>query len=371
LTKTLAFIINQICAAMSSVISSPARTWKSINVNGKPPRKKLRSSLVSRAISPLADHNNISIPLDEPQQITQCYLGRQSKTQKQGNPSVSLTAKPACSPDEEYKVAIDFRTTFTAVAFVLPGFDPENLHDILTIKKFPNDPFPSNEGRQVPTESWYPNRPGRGKKRKQRDISVMPSTEMLDDNTFGANYNDAVCEGYLQGFDIQDQLGQSITDFPTYTRDRRVSRMKLLLDNSPLMEGLRGELKLVLDNLKRDKLIKKDEDVIRDYLAVLMLHTKERLETYHGFNSQSKGMVPFNVSLQGSLLIVLKPQWRLSFAFLSVGPRLQTQPWRIVLEKQCTKQNLVSVTGIQFLGSLWSTKPKLLLPIPLWQTHIL
>jgi hypothetical protein len=338
---------------------------------------------VSRAISPLADHNGMSVPLDEPQQITQCYLGRQSKPQEQGNSSVSHTAKPSCSPDEEYKVAIDFGTTFTAVAFVLPGFDPENLHDILTIKKFPNDPFPSNEGRQVPTESWYPNRPGRGKKRKQRDISIMPSTEkddqvgMLDDNIFGANsdvppsYNDAVCEGYLHGFDVQDQLGRSITDSPTYTRDRRVSRMKLLLDNSPLTEGLREDLKLVLDSLKRDKLIKKDEDVIRDYLAVVMFHTKERLETYHGFNSQSKGMVPFNVSLQGLLLIVLKPQWRLSFAFLSVGPRVQTQPWRIVLEKQCTKRNLVSVTGIQFLGSLWSTKPKLLLPLPLWQTHIL
>jgi hypothetical protein len=43
------------------------------------------------------------------------------------------------------------------------------------------------------------------------------------------------------------------------------------------------ELRLVLDNLKRDKLIKKDEDVIRDYLAVLpailaaMEHGERRL----------------------------------------------------------------------------------------------
>jgi len=286
---------------MSPIFSSPARSWKSINVNEKLPRKKLRSSLVPRTASPPADHDYISLPLGDPQQIARCHLGRQSKTQQQRNSSISHTTEPSCSPEEEFKIAIDFGTTFTSVAYVVPGFDPENLHDILTIKKFPNDPFPSNEGRQVPTESWYPNRPGRGRKRKHRDISVMPSTEnvdgvgILDDDIFGTDSdiplnNDAVCIGYLHGFDIQDQLGKSITDSPTYTRDRRVSRMKLLLDNSPLTEGLREELKTVLDNLKRDKLIKKNEDVIRDYLAVVMLHTKERLETYHGFNSQSKGM---------------------------------------------------------------------------------
>jgi hypothetical protein len=286
---------------MSSVFSSPARRWKSINVNEKQPRKNLRSSLVPRTVSPPADHDYISLPLGDPQQTTRCHLGRQSKIQQQRNSSISHTTEPSCSPEEEFKVAIDFGTTFTAVAYVVPGFDPENLHEILTIKKFPNDPFPSNEGRQVPTESWYPNRPGRGRKRKHRDISVMPSTEnvygvgILDDDIFGTDSdiplnNDVVCAGYLHGFDVQDQLGKSIADSPTYTRDRRVSRMKLLLDNSPLTEELREELKIVLDNLKRDKLIKKNEDVIRDYLAVVMLHTKERLETYHGFNSQSKGM---------------------------------------------------------------------------------
>jgi hypothetical protein len=271
-------------------------------VNEKPPRKRFRSSVSSRAASSLIDPNSISLPVKELQPITRCHLERRSELHQSDHPSIRDNLGPFCSPDGEFKVAIDLGTTFTAVAYVVPGFDPEDPTEILTIRKFPKDPFPSNKGRQVPTESWYPNRPGRGKKRKQQDTSVMLATEgegrapMHNDDIFGISsdnllsYDDIVCTGYLHGFEVQDYLRRSITDSPKYARDRRVSRMKLLLDNSPLTEELREELQTVLDGLKQDNFIKKNEDVIRDYLAVVLLHTKLWLETYHEYNSQSKGM---------------------------------------------------------------------------------
>jgi hypothetical protein len=301
---------------MSSELPSPAQKWKSINVSEKPPRKRFKSSVLSRSASPLTDHDNLSVPVDNLQQITQRHLERRSELQQQGHPSIRANLESSCSPNGEFKVAIDFGTTFTTVAYVVPGFNQKNLHDILTIKKFPKDPLPSHDGRQVPTESWYPNRPGRGRKRKQRDTSVIQSTEDADgeamdhDDIFATNsdnplsYDNTVCAGYLHGFEVQDNLGRPIPDSPNYSRDRRVSRMKLLLDNSPLTEKLREELKSVLDGLKRDNTIKKNEDVIRDYLAVILLHTKLWLETHHGLNSQSIGMFPRDFS-KASLLIAL------------------------------------------------------------------
>ncbi|KAF2178399.1 hypothetical protein K469DRAFT_731829 [Zopfia rhizophila CBS 207.26] len=160
------------------------------------------------------------------------------------------------SPQHDFKVAIDFGTTFTTIAFVKQRSSEDQLR-ILTVENFPKDPAPSQLGKQVPTESWYPIRPGK------------------------------ICQGYLHGYEVYEQcrIPDSRVQYPS---NSRVARMKLLLDNSPLTRKLRSGLEGTLQELKDNNLIKKDEDVIRDFLTVLLLHTRSELERKHGLTPKSK-----------------------------------------------------------------------------------
>ncbi len=56
-----------------------------------------------------------------------------------------------------------------------------------------------------------------------------------------------------------------------------------MLDDSPDTQKVRDKLRPILNQLKRSGIIKKDEDVIADYLSRLFLHTKEQLILNHGF----------------------------------------------------------------------------------------
>lgn len=56
------------------------------------------------------------------------------------------TSTATYSFDEDYKVAIDFGTTFTTVAYAKQGFDPD-FDDIFEIQYFPGDTDPTGKGR--------------------------------------------------------------------------------------------------------------------------------------------------------------------------------------------------------------------------------
>jgi len=62
---------------------------------------------------------------------------------------------------------------------------------------------------------------------------------------------------------------------------QHISRSKLLLDESAGTEVVRTELTPVLERLKERKAIRRNEDVIADYLTQLFRHTKHELETTH------------------------------------------------------------------------------------------
>ena len=65
--------------------------------------------------------------------------------------------------------------------------------------------------------------------------------------------------------------------------------MKLLLDNSAYTRTLRAKIRPIIDHLVQNGFIKKAEDVIRDYLTVMFLHTKKYLGDWYGFDSHSPG----------------------------------------------------------------------------------
>lgn len=55
----------------------------------------------------------------------------------------------------DFRVAIDFGTTYTAIAFAKLN---TNLDEIFTIDNLPEDRWPGLNGREVPTELWYPDK---------------------------------------------------------------------------------------------------------------------------------------------------------------------------------------------------------------------
>lgn len=61
---------------------------------------------------------------------------------------VSKGRMSGCEPAPDFRIAIDFGTTFTAVAFNKAN----DTTKIYTIGQFPEDPHPGLNGTQVPTE---------------------------------------------------------------------------------------------------------------------------------------------------------------------------------------------------------------------------
>ena len=193
-------------------------------------------------------------------------------------------------------IATDFGTTFSSVAFARRG---EALRpEIKLITNYPHDPMSlrNDSTKQVPTESWYPdahqaiesasdpafshlnyepvenlyNAEDVGEPRNRNDPDRMDTDPQIEENEQ---------TDFHWGYGIQ-----SLTTPDMVRSDyNRVARSKLLLDKSEETEGVRRELRPVLNRLKQRKRIKLDEDVIADYLTQLFRHTKEQLVRDHGF----------------------------------------------------------------------------------------
>jgi hypothetical protein len=183
-----------------------------------------------------------------------------STKQKQPVTTNSLLESP------DFRIAIDFGTTFTAVAFA----KRDARTDCLTIDQFPGDRHPGLSGTQVPTEIWYLS--------EREPDTVSEDTESVEPDL-------------LYGYEVTRRLELPEShDLRTKYKDSGlITRPKLLLDETAYLRDMRAGLKAAIRQLKKDKLIKKDEDVIAHLLACFLKHTKSVLERDHGFNTSSTG----------------------------------------------------------------------------------
>jgi len=212
-------------------------------------------------------------------------------------------------------VSIDFGTTFSSVSFIafaenetLLAVDPSEINSVVN---YPDEPPLGlrERRREVPTESWYPNRVLHDDQEAGADaddpydvnddmmensreegspVDVQEVAESIEDeieiemDDVGEEHaEDDDSRDFFWGYGVQRQL-----QFPDTTRNqnRRVKRSKLLLDNSDHTREIRNQLRPILNRLKNKKLIRNDEDVIADFLEHLFRHGKEQLIKYHYFS---------------------------------------------------------------------------------------
>lgn len=210
--------------------------------------------------------------------------------------------------DKRFIVAIDFGTTFSSVSFIaLPrdaGTDDElNAHiyldQIQSIINYPDEPrFGLRaERKEVPTEIWYPKKAYLDHSLLEaRDRSSDIILEDLDDDQMhnrdqdldedvdmelDEDADDEENKDTFWGYEVQKQLRYPDTN---RNQNRRMSRFKLLLDESDLTHEVRVDLEPNWKELKRKKIIKYKEDVIADYLKYLFSHAKDELIKGHDFS---------------------------------------------------------------------------------------
>ena len=211
-------------------------------------------------------------------------------------------------------IAVDFGTTYSAVSYTaleghepVPYLDPDNIH---SIQNFPDAWNWGVDGMrcEVPTEVIYP------LDRNFRKNALLGATDeaegpdhrrMADDAQL-PDFEDLAVFDQSSHFDADRMSVDESTSFrwgygaheawglPSTHCDptnKALSRFKLLLDNSPMTDAIRADLKLTLDGLKRKGIINDPRHVIVDFLTCVLRHTKSELEAAGFDDTYSKEMV--------------------------------------------------------------------------------
>jgi hypothetical protein len=212
------------------------------------------------------------------------------------------------SSKRKFVIGVDYGTTFSAVSYVIVEPDSHRRiparSRIYNIRDFPGDPrhFHSTK-TQVPSEIWYMDKPRKRRGRPPRAVMLSnPNPSYHADQLFEMDDEDSdVSNDHIQssytannakshstkgywGFEVQKALGDPNSGAkPEETIRRCVRQAKLLLDNSEATESARQDLTQTLQQLKEQKLIKRDEDVITDFLTHLS-HVKSQLEERHSLS---------------------------------------------------------------------------------------
>jgi hypothetical protein len=224
------------------------------------------------------------------------------------------------STEANLVIATDFGTTFSSVAITRRELGNEEPKVIVN---YPADPrINGKQSSEVPTEICYPDI---GRYRGLLDETIMaPANEddvgdLFDDDDDDDEQYSYIRNGdhngergerqhsedheigiretvesrekenhlttFLWGYETQAVETQAMMRFPGVNPNqfRRVARFKLMLDDSLNTQRVRDDLRPILNQLKRRGVIRKDEDVIADYLSRLFLHTKEELILNHGY----------------------------------------------------------------------------------------
>jgi hypothetical protein len=218
---------------------------------------------------------------------------------------VNVGARDQPSPNT-FVVAIDFGTTFSAVAFTVlkPGDrrDMVEIDEIAYISNYPDSPGGVRGSKlEAPTESCYDMKTKRTLEPKNN--STNDNNDNNDDNDDNDNDGDHAQGGDSlidqMDIDTNENTDQNDTDpdflwgYCVYqhfrhpdadrTKFKRISRSKLLLYRSEHTKNLRNQLKNTVRQLQDIGAIRSGMDFIVDYLARLLTHTKQQLVQYHKF----------------------------------------------------------------------------------------
>lgn len=211
---------------------------------------------------------------------------------------------------KHFVIAIDFGTTFSSVAYV--GYYNASqrariaLQQIEVVDRYPYNPYGNFPCHDVPTELWYSQRISRSVPYSRDTVDRQPAEDndsSGESDHRGFNLGSA-SQRTLEpkhpsstlshaedkraplfwGYGVQDQLLEA--DYNT-DHSRHLSRFKLILDKSTHTEKIRNGLSKSCSILKKMLLINEDTDLIADYLAQLLQHTKKRLIDSEGYTDTS------------------------------------------------------------------------------------
>jgi hypothetical protein len=217
------------------------------------------------------------------------------------------------SDTQHFVVAVDFGTTFSSVAYVGYTHPTQRLRigfqQIEIVDRYPDNPYGNFTCHDVPTEIWYSQKPGTllpnsGSYPAHQSLTDDTSSEDEDDDDDDEPERDAASEEDLEldlpsvdvangdrnpaslfwGYGVQDQLKETGDDAD---HSRRLTRFKLMLDDSEHTATVRSTLGETCKSLKKMQLIEEDSDVIADYLEQLFRHTKKRLIESEGYTDAS------------------------------------------------------------------------------------
>lgn len=211
-------------------------------------------------------------------------------TQKKSGPGTVNTDKVY-----NYRIAIDFGTTFTSVAFIRT-----DVQKVLTIENFPKDPAPDKNYTQVPTEIWYQH--GAAKHAVPASAtSPLPEVKC--------------------GYEARDHMrlpDAELTELG-YRSDGYVTKPKLLLDQSTHLQEIQGNLMSVVRQLESNHLIKNGEDIIERLITYYLEHTKRVLIRDNNYSKDSDVEVTFCVPVCWSAAAVAVMSACVQKAMKSVG----------------------------------------------------
>jgi hypothetical protein len=201
-------------------------------------------------------------------------------------------------------VATDFGTTYSPVGFAKR--DENGIPIVKMISIYSGDPMVTGYGSmQVLTESCYPTA-AQMKYLESRSIAQNVVYEHTEEDPIDSSDSDD--ENMDKGSEKQDTPDilehdtagslpsnviwgyevQSIQRLDVDLREyNRVRKSKLLLDAGIKTQRARDELSPILQQMKLDKIIKKDDKVIVDYLVCLLEHTKQQLAQEDSFDDDT------------------------------------------------------------------------------------
>jgi hypothetical protein len=246
-------------------------------------RKRLRTSIdqTGPEIGQWIEEDLSALPNDS----RRPYMGADSgpsdyfnlSPRSQFTPDPTRLSQLQSTPEPDFRVAVDFGTTYTTIAYIKRGEPKNSIH---TIDNFPEDRYQSQNGRQVPSESVY-------------FLEKSNSQDNSDCLTIDSTPSTGSCQetGILQhrhGYEAQRYL--EVPSQSNETVITHIHRMKLLLDNHGNTQHIRHRVKMDAADLIAYGFIKSEEDVIQHLLTYYFLHTKEVLERDHGYNERSTGM---------------------------------------------------------------------------------
>ena len=159
-------------------------------------------------------------------------------------------------------VSLDFGTTFSSVGISIRNGD--NVTRSHSISNYHDDPIVNNQASfQVPTESLYCTAEQLQKIRRHQNFEEIEE--------------DQIRTGPSPVFYIWGYETWAFNKFDSQQdRHNRISKPKLLLDDSVGTQSVRDRLRPILDRLRENKVITEDEQVISDYLTRLFRHAKQQ-----------------------------------------------------------------------------------------------